>query len=113
MILSKFDVDLVGKENPFKGNIDLVEFKAMIERVGADKIAMLVMTITNNSAAGQAVSLENIREASMIAHAHNIPVLFDSCRFAENCYFIKKYEKGYHDWSVRRIAQEVFKYGTS
>ena len=42
---------------------------------------------------------------------YNIPLIFDACRFAENCYFIKEREHGYYRKSLKEIAQELFSYG--
>ena len=69
-----------------------------------------MMTITNNSAAGQPVSVENIRKVSVVCRENGIPFFFDACRFAENAYFIKKREPGYAGKSVLEIAQKVFSF---
>ena len=93
---------------PFKGNLDLPRLEKLIDDHGAGSIAMVVMTITNNSVGGQAVSLQNMREVSELCHRHNILFYYDCARFAENCYFIKRDEPGYADKSIKQIAAEVF-----
>jgi len=35
---------------------------------------------------------------------HKIPLVIDCCRFAENAYFIQKYEPGYGKKSLTQIA---------
>lgn len=95
---------------PFKGNMDTEKLSAFIEENGADKIAMVIMTVTNNSAGGQAVSMANIREAAEICHRHHVLFYFDCARFAENCYFIKRDEPGYAGKSIQDIAAEMFSY---
>ncbi|WP_025641532.1 tryptophanase [Schnuerera ultunensis] len=97
--------------SPFKGNMDTKRLKKLIAEYGAKNIGLIIMTITNNSAGGQPVSMENLRETSKIAAEYNIPLLIDAARFAENAYFIKQREKGYEDKSIREIVLEMFSYG--
>jgi len=54
--------------------------------------------------------MENIRKVKAIASKHGIPLFLDACRFAENAFFIKMREAGYHDRSVKEIAREMFSY---
>ncbi len=95
-------------ELPFKGNMDTRRLLSFIEKKGSDKIPAVLMTVTNNSAGGQPVSMANIKETSEICRQHGIIFAFDCARFAENAYFIKKYEPGYEDKSIEEIAREMF-----
>lgn len=95
---------------PFKGNMDLVALRSFIEEVGAEKIGVIIQTITNNTAGGQPVSMENIRETAKIAQEFGIPLVIDAARFAENAYFIKTREAGYEDKSIIEITREAFSY---
>jgi len=98
-------------EVPFKGNIDLIKLENAIREYGRDRIPIMLITITNNSGGGQPVSMANIKAVRKISKNYDIPLFFDACRFAENCYFIKEREEGYQDTSILEIARELFSYG--
>jgi len=94
----------------FKGDMDVEKLKSFIKEKGAENIPLCMLTITNNSGGGQPVSMRNIRSVKEVCRKYNIPLFIDACRFAENAYFIKKREKGYHNKSLLEIAQEIFSY---
>ena len=95
---------------PFKGNMNVIALKEFIKEKGAENIPLCIITITNNSAGGQPVSMKNIKEISAVCKTHKIPVFIDACRFAENAYFIKIREEGYFDKSISNIVMELFSY---
>ena len=95
---------------PFKGNIDLDALRDFLAS-HSGQVKACVLTITNNAAGGQPVSLANTRTAREICTAHRVPLFFDAARFAENAYFVKLREDGYAEKSVRQIAQEIFRLG--
>ncbi|MEN8138946.1 MAG: tryptophanase [Bacteroidota bacterium] len=98
-------------QHPFKGNVDLDKLEKVLMSNPKEKIPFTLITITNNTAGGQPVSMKNIREVSELCKKYEIPVFFDIARFAENAYFIKTREEGYKDKSIKEIVKEIFTYG--
>jgi len=57
----------------FKGNMNVEKLEQIILEKGAENVGLVVMTITNNSAGGQPVSLQNMRDASAVCKKYGIP----------------------------------------
>jgi tryptophanase len=109
-LMDEFPLDQIDARNPFKGDMDLNRLEELIQEKGIESIPLIYITITNNTAAGQPVSMKNIKGVSDIAQKYDIPLIFDACRFPENAIFIKEFEDGYQSGSILSIIQEMFTY---
>ena len=94
-------------EVPFKGNVDLKKLEEVLEKE-QERIPFIIITITNNSAGGQPVSMENLRGVRRLANKYGKRVVFDSARFAENAYFIKTREPEFKDATIKQICRQMF-----
>ncbi len=101
---------ITDNEHPFKGNVDLVQLKNVLDTHPKERIPFIILTITCNSSGGQPVSMQNIREVKALADQYGIPVIIDSARFAENAWFISQREAGYESKTIREIVFEMFSY---
>jgi len=100
-----FDTDSL---HPFKGNVDLKKLENVFRTYPHDKIPFILITVTNNTAGGQPMSLANLKEVAAFAREVRKPILIDSARFAENAYFIKMREPGYANWEIKDIVREMY-----
>ena len=92
----------------FKGNMDVAKLEQYIHDLGAENIGVVIMTITNNSAGGQPVSVENIRKTRDLAHKYGIKFMIDAARYAENSYFVKQREPEFKNSSIQEIVRATF-----
>jgi tryptophanase len=91
---------------PFKGNMDLERLGAFL--AAERRVPMGMLTITNNAAGGQPVSMANVRAVGAAYRERGIPFLIDGARFAENSYLIQRREPGYRHRPLPEIARETF-----
>jgi tryptophanase len=78
-------------------------------RTEGDRVALVMVTITNNSGGGQPVSLENMRGVRALCDRYGKKLFLDACRFAENAWFVKTREESQGDRTPKEIAQEMFR----
>jgi tyrosine phenol-lyase len=93
-------------ELPFKGNVDIKKFQALIDRVGGHNIPYITVGATVNMAGGQPVSMANLIAVKELAHKHGIKVILDATRVTENAYYIQQREEGYANKSIPEILYE-------
>jgi tyrosine phenol-lyase len=96
--------------HPFKGNVDLNKMKALVEKVGADKIPYVSLAGTVNMAGGQPVSMANVKALRGFCDQHGISIYLDATRMYENSLFIQEREEGYSDKSIAEILKEFCSY---
>jgi tryptophanase len=94
----------------FKGNFSIEKARSFVDEHGADAVPVVILTVTNNSAAGQPVSVENTRRAAAFADEIDATFVLDACRFAENAYFVTEREAEYADATVADVAREQLSY---
>lgn len=99
-----FDPTLI---HPFKGNANIEKLEDTIKKY-KNNIPFVIMTVTCNNGGGQPVSLENLKAVRAVCDKYELPLFFDSARFAENAYFIKKREPGYENKTIKEIVAEMF-----
>ncbi len=93
--------------SPFKGDMDLGELdRYLAER--RNEIGMVMLTMTNNAAGGQPVSMANLIAVSERCKAAGVPFYLDAARFAENAWFIHTREPGWAEVSPHDIARQLF-----
>ena len=93
-------------EHPFKGDIDLEALEDLL--TGDARVPLVIITVTNNSAGGQPVSMANLEAASALCHAHGVPLFLDGARFAENSWLIREREAEWHGRPPLEIARAMF-----
>ncbi len=95
---------------PFKGDVDLEKYEALIKKVGPENIPYICVAVTVNMAGGQPTSMGNLKAVYEMSRKYGIRVIFDATRCVENAYFIKTREPGYEDKTIAEIVREMFSY---
>ncbi|HMK91825.1 MAG TPA: tyrosine phenol-lyase [Thermoleophilia bacterium] len=94
-------------DHPFKGDVDLDKLARVIDEVGPRHIPYVCIATAVNMAGGQPISLANLHAVRELTAAHDIRIIHDATRVAENAYFIKEREPGYGDRNVAEIVREI------
>jgi tryptophanase len=94
----------------FLGNLAIDDARSLAHEVGNERVPLIVLTLTNNSAAGQPVSVENVRRARELADELDARLVIDACRFAENAYFVAEREDDWEGEPIGDIVREQLGY---
>lgn len=95
---------------PFKGNFDLDKLRALIGRVGSEKIPFIRLEAGTNLIGGQPFSLENAIATCKLAHEHGILTVMDVSLLQDNLYFMKMREEACKNMTIREITTELCKH---
>ena len=93
--------------HPFKGNVDLAKFRAVIDEYGPERIPYISVETNVNLAGGQPISLENLRATYELCRRYGIYLMLDATRALENAWFIQQREPGYREHSIQDILLEI------
>ncbi|MEA2041920.1 MAG: tryptophanase [Bacteroidota bacterium] len=96
-------------EHDFKGNLDISKLEKTL-RDNEGNVPMIIVTVTCNTSGGQPVSIANMKAVKTTAEKYQVPVIYDSARFAENAYFVKQREEAYKNKSIKEIVREMYRY---
>ncbi|HSP05621.1 MAG TPA: tryptophanase, partial [Acidobacteriota bacterium] len=91
----------------FKGNMNTDKLAEILEK-HCDHIPFVMVTVTNNRAAGQPVSMGNMKKISELCHEYGKPLIVDACRHAENAFFIKHRDPEYANAEIEWITRKFF-----
>lgn len=94
-------------EHPFKGNVDIDKLDKLVKEHGAAKIPYVSLATNVNLAGGQPLSMANLKELRAYTSKHNIRIIHDMTRVAENAYFIQQREEGYDKKTIKEIVFEI------
>lgn len=90
----------------FGGDMDL---EALERAFTSGRVPFVMITLTNNAAGGQPVSLANLRAVRAMCDRKGVPLFLDAARFAENAWLVHRREPGQSDRTPAEIAQETFR----
>ena len=93
--------------NPFKGDMDIAALEEALDELDG-QVDLVMLTLTNNAAGGQPVSMANIEAVSELCRSRDVPFFLDAARYAENAWFIHAREPGWRNTSVKDIARRIF-----
>ena len=96
-----------GSDLPFKGNVDLCRLEALMDRVGPEGLAYVVIGAPVNMAGGQPVSLENLSQVADLCRAHRARLVLDGARLVENALMISRREAVHRGRPVAAILREM------
>ena len=92
---------------PFKGDMDVGRLAELLAGPDGERVSIVMLTLTNNTAGGQPVSLANIREVARLTREHGKKLVLDIARFAENAWFVREREPGQRGRPLRDIARDL------
>lgn len=97
----------IKSDHPFKGNIDLDRFQALIDEHGPERIPFVRLEASTNLIGGQPFSMANMHAVRDLARKYGIMIVLDASLIGENAWFIKQREPQYANWPVKDILRAM------
>ncbi len=97
----------VTSTEPFKGDLDIDQLKALIAEHGAQNIAFVRVEAGTNLIGGQPVSIQNLSDIRAVCDQHGILLVMDASLLSDNLYFNKQREASCKDLSIRQITRKM------
>ncbi|MDR1620064.1 MAG: tryptophanase [Clostridiales bacterium] len=91
----------------FKGNIDILRLRALINDVGPENIPFIRLEAGTNLIGGQPFSLQNALDVCALARAFKIRTVLDASLWQDNLYFIKTREEAFSHMSTKEITHTL------
>jgi tyrosine phenol-lyase len=92
---------------PFKGDMDIDRFEAVVKEFGPEHVAFVRVEAGTNLIGGQPVSLGNLIEVRRVCDKHGLLLVMDASLLADNLYFNKTREASCKDLSIREITRKI------
>ncbi len=87
--------------------MDIDKLRALIDRVGPDKIAFVRLEAGTNLIGGQPFSLENMHQVREVCNQFGLLIVLDASLLADNLYFNKLREALCQKMSIREITRAM------
>ncbi|MFD3741872.1 tryptophanase [Streptomyces sp. NPDC058629] len=94
---------------PFKGNLDLVALREVLTGADGSRVAMVILTITDNAGGGHPVSPGHAAEVRALCDEFDVPLFLDAARFAENAHLVTVRDPAHSGELPRGVAKELFR----
>lgn len=97
----------VTSELPFKGDLDVDALRALVKRVGAERIPFVRVEAGTNLIGGQPVSLTNLREVREVCDEHGLKLVLDASLLSDNLWFNLQREPECAGLSVQDVIDRI------
>jgi tyrosine phenol-lyase len=93
--------------HPFKGNLDLVKLRHVLEAAAPERIAFVRVEACLNMAGGQPFSMDNLAGVRELTLEYGVLLILDATRISENALFVVDREPGWADADFGNVIKSI------